>query len=49
MRQKYEYFEHKLSLAPSIEEAADCDKITFFLWECLFVLSRFDNIVNSLS
>ena len=38
MRQEYAYFEHKLSLAPSIEEAVGCDKITFIYGNfCCFI------------
>jgi len=48
MRQDYAYFEHKLSLASSTEEAVGCDKITSPFGTPV-VLSRFDSIVNRLS
>ena len=48
MRQDYAYFEHKLSLTSSIEEAVGYDEITLPLGTPV-ALSRFDSIVNGLS
>jgi len=44
MRQEYVYFEHKMSLTSSIEEAVGCNKITLSLGLPV-ALSRFDNIL----